>query len=285
MKIRLFSDLHLEFDREAFHKTRPIILAPDQTLEEWREAQPAVGPDGQWLPPVLEDDSETVLVLAGDIDKGKNVATYVRFLAPRFKAIVYIAGNHEYYKGNLDTTNPKFLTDLPNTHFLQNSTITIDDVEFVGCTLWTDFNNEDPLVMWKAKDRDYGISDYKYIKQGTKYSKLTPERIFVENKKSCRFLEETIEPDKRQVVVTHHAPTYVASKGDPYAYTKAHGSPLYYNTQLDDVIPDAGTWLFGHTHHSFDGDVGGTRIVSNPRGYAALGEAVETFNEEKVIEV
>jgi hypothetical protein len=43
-----------------------------------------------------------------------------------------------------------------------------------------------------------------------------------------------------------------------------------YSSSLDEYImdhPQIKLWTHGHTHHTFDYMVGGTRIVCNPRGY------------------
>lgn len=246
MKLRLFSDVHREFG------------------------------DG-WTPIPMPDDKDTVLILAGDIDAGKHVAAFVDSIADQFLAIVYVAGNHEIYKQNIDTIYDKIKATAPNAHLLQNSTVIIGDTEFVGATLWTDFNRGDPLAMWNAKST---MNDYRYIRHTDSYSKISTGRVLHENHVSAQFLRDTIDPDKKQVVVTHHSPTVAASVGDIY-----HGSPVsscYYNTQLDDIIPDAGLWVFGHTHHVVDIDCGGTRVVSNPKGY--VGQITKGFSQEGLIE-
>ena len=68
--IRLISDVHLEFG--------PLQL------------------------PVIEDESHSILVIAGDLGTVKTLKTIKVFIddaASRFHSVIYIMGNHEYYKG------------------------------------------------------------------------------------------------------------------------------------------------------------------------------------------
>lgn len=247
MLIRLLSDTHREFDRT-------------------------------WTPTHLDTDTDTILVLAGDIDVGKQVPMFVDSIAERFRAVVYVAGNHEMYNGNIEDIYDKLKATAHNAYMLQNDTVTIDDVEFVGATLWTDFNDFNPLAMWDAQNN---MNDFLKIRHTTNYKRITPTRMLFENKASRDFLSETIDPNKKQVVVTHHCPTEAANTGDPYAGGKL--SPCFYNTGMDQLVIDAGHWFFGHTHHCVDMDFHGTRIVSNCRGYP--GEHPPGFVEEKTIEI
>lgn len=79
--------------------------------------------------------------------------------------------------------------------------------------------------------------------------------------------------------MTHHAP--LPPRPRPAAPTAddlvdaAYGSDL---TALLSPAPDDGrgalrpaeVWIHGHTHESFDAIVGGTRVVSNAKGYGPL---------------
>ncbi len=232
MKIRLYSDIHNEFRR-----------------------------GNEWYPPVLPDEKSTVLVLAGDVDVGYKLVRFVDVLAERFLAVVYILGNHELYGENIDELGP-FRSLKNNTYFLNNSTVTIEDVEFVGTTLWTDMNGANPLAMLSAPEV---MNDFRKIRQGETYRRFTSDRWIVENQRARKFLADTITMEKKQVVVTHHAPDYLCAEGNPYAGNE--NDVYYYNGNLHDVIGSTTLWMFGHCHHAFDKYFGDLRIVSNPRGY------------------
>ena len=111
MIIRFFSDVHREISR--YYK-----------VEEWE-------------PTVLPDDADTVLVLAGDIEGHGQINSFLERLAERFKAVVFVFGNHEFYGDSLRVYNRvKRNVVADNIHVLQNSTVTIDGQRFVGTTLW-----------------------------------------------------------------------------------------------------------------------------------------------------
>ena len=59
-------------------------------------------------------------------------------------------GNHEFYNGKffagIDYMREE-LAKYPNIYMLEQDTKIIDDVTFVGATLWTDMNRGDPLTM------------------------------------------------------------------------------------------------------------------------------------------
>jgi Icc-related predicted phosphoesterase len=85
---------------------------------------------------------------------------------------------------------------------------------------------------------------------------------------SVRWLAEEIEKRRRQqrlVIVTHHAPS---ARSLDEGYSRDHLSPAFASA-LDGLVEASGAslWLHGHTHRSADYVTGGTRVLSNPRGY------------------
>jgi len=253
MKLRIYSDLHNEFRRG----------------QEWR-------------PPVLLGERDTVLVLAGDIDVGKHLVRYVDSLVDRFKAVVYILGNHELYGHNIDFLD-KYKSTSPNAYFLNNSSVTIDDVEFLGTPLWTDMNNGNPLIMQMATGM---MNDFSQIRQAAEYGRLTSDRWIAENIKARDFLVKNLDENKKQVVVTHHAPDFLCAENNPMAGN--NGDYFYYNLNMQDLIVKANLWIFGHSHHKFDKDYGDVRIMSNPGGYYVKGNPeylVPNFDPACCVEV
>lgn len=272
MKLRIYSDIHNEFVR-----------------------------GDEWKPPVLDSDANSVLVLLGDIDIGKHYTKFVTEMAERFRAVVYILGNHEYYGGNIDKRDI-FKSEAENAYLLDNSTVTIDGVEFVGTTLWTDLGNEDQMIVWRCQGRN-SLNDFVKIRQrivvgkgpaielpsdeflgpvNVKYPRLSAARWLRENKIAKEFLASAIDSSKKQVVLTHHAPDFCCSAGN----VKAGNSfdAYYYNNGLQNEIGDSKLWLFGHTHHKFDSFLGDCRVYSNPRGYPVI-ELVPGFDEIGIVEI
>ena len=95
-------------------------------------------------------------------------------------------------------------------------------------------------------------------------------------------LEETF--DGATVVVTHHAPHRgsLASR-----YVDDWSSAGFINELPEEFFKVPVLWVHGHTHQSFDYQVGNCCILSNPRGYVAWTGKVENrdFDAGLVVEV
>jgi len=109
MRIRILSDLHLEFHRDGGG-----TLISSQADADW-----------------------DVMVLAGDItDSSRIVDTMELFKkVAGSRPIILVAGNHEYYQGSWRDVHYT-LDQLEGIHFLDNRTVTIEGQRFVGTTLW-----------------------------------------------------------------------------------------------------------------------------------------------------
>lgn len=111
MKALILSDLHLEFGR----------MSPVHAGERI-------------------DEGVDVVVLAGDIAEGLHGIRWARetFI---MKEIVYIAGNHEYYDLHWETMQEEMRSTATRmgVHFLDQDSVELFGVRFLGSTLWTDF--------------------------------------------------------------------------------------------------------------------------------------------------
>ena len=206
-----------------------------------------------------------IVVLAGDIHAGSQVAAWSRQTFAD-KPVVLIAGNHELYDGHWTRT----LDDIRESaqrhevHFLENDTVTIGGVQFLGTTLWTDFMyfgvNQIRQAMNEA--RRY-MMDYRAI-QG-----CNPEETFDRHRSSLAWLTAELHcplpPDTQsRVVVTHHYP-HKKSTAKEYLSdlcTAAFGSQL-----PEELFAHADLWIHGHTHTSCAYEVNGCQVICNPRGY------------------
>lgn len=244
MKVRLISDLHLEFCE-----------------------------DGNGVPDLGEGN---ILILGGDIlcarhlkKDGKLIEVYNSFMykcVENFDRVLFIPGNHEFYGYNYEGTLEVLRTYLnPHVDFLHDSYVIIDDWVFIGSTFWTNFRDGNPLDMMEASRF---MNDYKTIRIGSNYRKLTPQDVYKFHVSSKNFLERTLEEyeDKNVWVLTHHGPSY-QSVHEKYKLNSFNSS---YVTDLDDFIlsyPQIKVWSHGHTHESFDYKIGDCRVICNPRGY------------------
>lgn len=232
------------------------------------------------LPPALAP----VLIMAGDIYAGRepDFGTVMRTIAARYKHVVYVPGNHEFYgfrwsvyaHDEVLEYMKRVCRDIPNLHFLYNSSVVIDGVTFFGGTMWTNIpESEFPLTHFKMGD--FSVIGFRSNPQKP-VRELSPEDVVGMHMETTRHLDSTIQAirDSRQqcqqlVVVTHHAPSMAHmrsfTRGDQY-------KAFYYSTDIDRFLtnPPVTAWIHGHTHSSSNVvTAGGTRIIANARGYDA----------------
>lgn len=223
-----------------------------------------------------EKDKEVTLVLAGDIDlarKDNRYGEYLEYASKLFKYVILVAGNHEYWGCDLTRTHTKIQEqitnrNLTNVFYLNNDTVVLDGVAFIGATLWTNIKN--PLTELIVEG---AMNDYKKIRHGPIMAPwkrpLRVSDVTMLHYESRGFIEaESIKHQNlghKVVVVTHHAPSEQSIplqwKGDPC--NPAYASALDYWI-LDGFID---YWMHGHIHGKCDYVVGECRITCNPRGY------------------
>jgi hypothetical protein len=193
-------------------------------------------------------------------------------------------GNHEHYNGDYAITHrvlKERLGYIKNLHILDKETVRIGEVTFIGGTLWTDMNKEDPITMWNIRRM---MNDFNCIKNGVDtgdkyYSTFTPEDAVEEHYKFRRNLDNALflYPDLPVVVVGHHAPSHTSVHPRYKHDVLINGG---YTTDMDQFIldrPRIKLWTHGHTHEDFDYMIGTTRIVCNPRGYDGYEARADNF--------
>jgi len=197
---------------------------------------------------------------------------------------VYVGGNHEFYKGSIVGGLNEGLAaaqEFSNVHFLENESINIYGVRFIGATLWTDYALEGrpSVAMRHARDR---MNDYRRIaEQKRPWLRFLPETALRLHQRSRLFIDSELNANsEKAVVVTHHPPHPLSI---PTSFRDELLKPAY-ASDLTDVI-DRGKpqiWLHGHVHNSCDYMVRSTRIVCNPRGYK---DENRRFDPELVLEI
>ena len=232
MKIHVLSDLHLEFSDFA-------------------------------MPNVDAD----VRVFAGDVHTKERGIPFISANTGEIPAL-YVAGNHEFYGTAIPKLYDKMRRMASGTPVtvLENDAITIGDVRFFGCTLWTDFELHGPdyreIAMLEAKAT---MTDYKKIRLSPSYRKMTPGVAYGFHLTSLTRLKAQLSTPfaGKTAVITHHAPS---------AHSVVDTSELInsaYCSNLDDFISKnpIDLWIHGHTHRCVDYRIGETRVLSNQRGY------------------
>ena len=248
MKIQVLSDIHLEFG------IREI--------------------------PAAEAD---VVVFAGDIHLGESG---VKWMTEHFShlPVVYVLGNHEYYRNSYPALLHKLKTLTLNTNIslLENESVEMEGITFHGATLWTDFElfGNAEVTGFEVQQR---MNDYRLIRKDPGYSKLRPADTLVQHKATLRWLEKSLKESKteKNVVITHHAPSRKSVHPVFQNYLVSAG----FASDLDDFILDTkpDLWVHGHLHYAVDYMIGGTRVICNPLGYPE--EKQTGYRDGLVIEV
>ena len=272
MKLQLLSDLHLE--------AHPHF-------------QPTAAPDAE------------VLVLAGDIgsyqEGGLLQDEYFgleRFSPlPQFASwpcpVIFVPGNHEYDMQDWDVAHARLrrVCDALGIIWLERESLVLNQVRFVGTTLWTDYDAIallDPQVqagdvgrLLKQREKSFRAANF-YLRKtgGTRHGKPFLAEPMREQALVCQdWLRHALQQPfaGKTVAITHFAPSLQSH--DP-RYGLVPGTAGFCNA-LDDLLAHADLWLHGHLHAPSDYQVQGLhadgsewrcRVVANPLGYARKGE-------------
>jgi predicted phosphodiesterase len=261
VKLQIISDTHLEFRGENFQR----LIKP----------------------------SAPILCMVGDIcacgtDSDFRVyKEFIKYLAPKFKYIFHIPGNHEYYtSGNKNITyedtipgiNKKiqnYLKSFNNIFFLNDSTVKLNIDKktyiFIGTALWTGIRQHNKKKI-ESMMNDYN-SIYmpcqlpkKSIKSLQPVRKFTVDDMSKIHIKSLKYIKKEmskIKPDEIGIVLTHHKPYRSASIEK--IITQAYETDI-----IGTIIKSphrVKLFVYGHTHVADDSQVDGVRVVSNPKGY------------------
>jgi predicted phosphodiesterase len=267
MRIKVVSDLHLEF-ADFFIKNEGncdvLILSGDIMIAEDLHKHPE---------PMTPYPPEIIRTLGSRQAAAQRFRDFLKRCAFQFPHVIYIAGNHEFYHGRWKASLEHLRDEcakFPNVYFLERDTKIIDDVVFVGGTLWTDMNRHDPLTLHAVRDM---MMDYRMIKNDEKgFTNLKPADTVLRHRDTLAYIKLIVDEhkDKRCVVVGHHTPSFQSCHEQ---YRSEHLMNGAYHSDLSETIldrPQIKLWTHGHTHNAFDYLIGDTRVVCNPRGYQSV---------------
>ena len=233
MKIRYFSDLHLEFIKH--NKIEKFIRKIPSGIDE-------------------------ICILAGDIGNPYqlNYDIFMKFISKNFIKKFVITGNHEYYNQTktiqeTDEFMKNYFQQFDNISFLNNNYEIYNNYCFIGTTLWSKITN--PLY---GINDVYKIPNFDYIH----YNRL--------NMLSVDFLEDALQNNENCIVITHHLPSnslidikYKTHKMLPYNQ--------WFYCNMDELIETKGNkikcWIYGHTHTPSNIIINEIPFLCNPIGY------------------
>lgn len=237
LRIQFASDLHLEYLEPRF--------------PHFRGVEPA--------------DAD-VLVLAGDVATGtRALDLFADWPCP----VVFVPGNHEFYGASVPAVLAEFAqraATFPNVTVLAPGVCELAGVRFIGCTLWTDYGvfGEAARVVAMRTCEHY-ITDHHTITGDDGQAPFSADQaralhLAQRHWLTCRLAESFAG---KTVVITHHAP-------HPRSIHPRFASDLTsaaFASDLGNCLGRADLHIHGHTHDSFDYQIGRTRIVANPMGY------------------
>ena len=291
MKIAVCSDLHLEFGEITLENPGDVdvlILSGDICVAR----------------DLMEHDPLGIV----DFGKSSRYHTFFQNCGKEFPHILYVAGNHEHYHGDFKDTISNLksrLAYIDNLHILDREIFELNDTVFVGGTLWTDMNKEDPLTLhairtmmndFRCVDNSNRVVNYKTYDDvenpdkptfRTRAAMFSPEDAVEDHKKMLGYIKHIytdMAPWKQMVVVGYHTPSH--SSCHP-RYKKDDLMNGGYHSDLSEFIldrPGIKLWTHGHTHELFDYMIGTTRVVCNPRGYIGYEQLADDF-KLKVVEL
>ncbi|UKB82537.1 metallophosphoesterase [Chryseobacterium sp. MEBOG06] len=228
-------------------------------------------------------DNSDVVVLAGDVNLGTKGIDWIKEKISD-KPVIYVLGNHEYYKGSYPKTLNKIKEAArdSNVFVLENSFVDIEDIRFHGATLWTDFSIFGNPIHYGMICQPK-MNDYKMIRRDPSYSKMRTMDTFKIHQISRQWLKESLETSKglKNIVVTHHAPD-IRSVPEEY---KEDPLTSAYASNLEDIIAEYQPlyWIHGHIHTPNRYKIENTEIICNPHGY--IDEKYNGYEKELIIEV
>lgn len=233
-----------------------------------------------------------VIVLAGDISVGTRGVDYAKELLKETSSkVIYIMGNHEAYRCNLDTLRRQIRElcapiegEEQRLFFMDGDQAIIDGVRFWGCTLWTDFKLFGESKRFECLAEARWLNDFRCIKvgNGDTFRPRDSADLF---EQYVDWLTKKLDQPfvGKNVVVTHHLPSFES------VVTRYKDDLLSacFASNLDHLFGKIDLWIHGHTHDSLDYVKAGTRVICNPRGYSQYEGDVEnySFDPKLVVEI
>jgi Icc-related predicted phosphoesterase len=242
MRINYFSDLHLEFG--------------DQQLPE--------------------TDAD-IIVAAGDIGVFTQGVEWLKALK---KPVIYVAGNHEFYRHDYQQVLAMLRLSCANSNikFLEKEVFIYQGIRFLACTLWTDL-----FVQGEETARQLATTLNDFRKISYAGGVFNPSQFSALHQESKHWLQLQLAEAYagKTVVITHHAPTEWSWAGSAKSTKK-----LAYCNNLKDLIYEypITAWFHGHVHNQGDYRIADARILSNTRGYQGRN-ANPLFEINKTVDV
>ena len=200
--------------------------------------------------------------------------------------VLFIPGNHEYDRQDWDLAHSEIqsLCFEYSIVFFDHGDMVIDQIRFLGVTLWSDFD----LLGVALRDKSM-LAAKRYLastgttRNSTAFDAEQVRQLGMENRQwlSDRLsIRSALDVVRKTVVLTHFAPS--PRSADP-RYGLVPGTSSFCN-DAQDLLSRADLWVHGHLHHGVDYVQHGCRVFSNPLGYSKKGEQAH-FQPCSIIDV
>ena len=231
MKIAFASDFHFEFYDN--------INIAKSMIEQW----------------VFDLDTD-MIVIAGDLHVGsKKVIKLLNFIYELYNIpIIYVPGNHEYYRSSFSKENANFyrngITHDGEYYILLRNSVSFGDYSFLGC-----MGNIDGSYEHINSIKHGGLNDFHMIKDFHDHEMY--------GRGEFSFLLHNVQ--EGNIVITHTMPSprCISDKYKGSVY-----NPCFSNDWSEIIYEnEPKIWICGHTHDAIDIMIDDTHIVANPYGY------------------
>lgn len=236
-------------------------------------------------------------VLAGDIgsvSSDKTLEAYKQVLqhySQNYPYVIFVAGNHEFYNSRFEYDHvidklTALTMNFKNVYFLHRASVILEDIRFVGATLWSDITEDAALL----------INDFRHQVFRNRADYLAAFQ------KDLTFLKETLQENRDStpnIIVTHHLPT------DQLVHPRFANHPIgsAFSTNILPRLNLHNTPFFfcGHTHETMVSSykmmdpnttttdkslanttsivANTTRLIVNPLGYPKELRATSTLRK------
>lgn len=234
-----------------------------------------------------------VMALLGDIGNAftDSLRAYLHIQAGIFEKVLFIVGNHEFY--NNGRTGTKSVTEQwawlkrvcaerDNIYLLEKDSVDVCGIRILGTALWSDIPDD------MLQDAEMAMNDYALCynhKEGEDPRQLTSAETREWYQENVQWIRDELDKARQEgvptVVLTHHTPHLNGTSHPRFA---GDALSCCFSSDLTDLLTfPVKLWACGHTHYNFDMDFGGTRLLSNQRGYK--GEANSDYRRDEVLEI
>lgn len=264
VKVLVLSDLHLEYHESAASLWATLLRKLPYFLREPDADEvmclcgdigyPLKASEAGFAEMKEDDEYEEEEVLQGEPEP--KLVELLRMFTARWPGrTLLVAGNHEYYCGQpgrprLVLNMLRHICEETGVTLLDRSTVELDGVTFLGCTLWS-----------KITAQDYGrMHDRIAVFTGH-------EQYLAAHAEDRMWLRDTLRvlrSKQRVVVLTHHAPSFQV------LHPRFQGGcQTGFASNLEALLDPAcvALWACGHSHESVDMSINGVRVVLSPLGY------------------